>query len=202
VRTGNRSTRRTWRDGHRATCGLIVVVLLFVTGSFAGDGAEIGSNGASAAAGAAAIAAPSPERVLRYSDASAWGSAVRLAVAQWNAAHIGVEFRPATSAGCVDVCIVSDQSAIDRAASGDPSTSPPAAFVSRIGIRPGEQATITLGTPPADLLAPSGADVRLVVHELGHVVGLIHDRSPCSVMNHDSPAAARLPPSRLVRLKR
>ena len=45
--------------------------------------------------------------------------------------------------------------------------------------------TITLGEPPADPSAPSGADVRLVIHKLGHALGLHHDRAPCTVMNRD-----------------
>ena len=133
----------------------------------------------------APAAAASFHGVLRYHDSSGWGPAVSLAVAQWNAAHIGVAFKPATDARCGEVCIVSDQFAIDNAASGAWPTSRPAAFASRVGIDPGERVTITLGNPPADRLATSGADVRLVVHELGHVLGLTHDATSCSVMNPD-----------------
>src|SRR5262249_7338342 len=134
---------------------------------------------------AVAQAAPGLHRVLRYRDSSGWGQAVSLAVAQWNAANVGVTFRPATGTGCGEGCIASNPSAIAAAAFDDPPTSRRVAFTSQLGIRPGEQVTITLGTPPPDALAPSGADIRLVVHELGHVLGLTHNAGPCSVMNRE-----------------
>jgi hypothetical protein len=130
-------------------------------------------------------AASSFHGVLRYYDSSRWGLAVTLGLAQWNAAHIGVRFKRATDAEGADVLVVSDQPALDHV--GSRNSPGPAAFASRVGIQPGERVTITLGNPPADRLAPSGADVRLVVHELGHVLGLTHDNRPCSVMNSDAP---------------
>jgi hypothetical protein len=123
--------------------------------------------------------------VLGYRDSSGWGRAVTLAVAQWNAASVGVKFKPAIGPGCGDICIDSSPEAIDEVAGREPGRPEPAGLASSIGINPGERVTITLGAPPAAPLAPSGADIRLVIHELGHVLGLTHDTAACSVMNPD-----------------
>ena len=84
-------------------------------------------------------AAASFHGVLRYHDSSRWGRAITLALAQWNAAHIGVTFKPSTDADGADVLIVSDQSTLNRVRT---------AMASRVGIQPGEPVTITLGNRP------------------------------------------------------
>src|SRR5262249_22303975 len=109
-------------------------------------------------------AAASFHGVLRYYDSSGWRPAIGLAFAQWNAAHVGVTFKPSNDPGRADVTIVSDQSALAHVRTREPPG--PVAFASRIGVEPGERVTITLGHPPAYPYVPSGADVRLVVHEI------------------------------------
>ena len=96
----------------RARLGLFLAV--FVVVAVIGDGRGLGPS----LTGPLAIArtASSFHGVLFYRDSSGWGQAVRLAVAQWNAANVGVTFKPATATGCGEVCIVSSPDAIDAAA--------------------------------------------------------------------------------------
>lgn len=183
-RIRNRTAARVLRGKRAARARLSLLLALLTIGAVIGDGRKLGPPLTEPLA--MAQAASSFHGVLRYRDSSGWGHAVSLAVAQWNAANVGVTFKPATGTGCGEVCIVSNPSAIADAASHDPPTSRRVAFISHVGIMPGEHVTITLGTPPPDLLAPSGSDVRLIVHELGHALGLTHDAASCSVMNRDS----------------
>jgi Matrixin len=173
--------------GHRAmpVTTIIILVVLFIVGWLMLGGAQMSTHQIKTPAvtqNPPAAAAASFHGVLRYHDSSRWSRTITLALAQWNAAHIGVTFKPSTDAEGADVLIVSDQSTLNGVRTRNSPS--PAAMASRIGIQPGEPVTITLGNPPA--FPPSGADVRLVVHELGHVLGLSHTRTPCAVMNSEA----------------
>jgi hypothetical protein len=120
------------RCGHRATWTPISAVLLPIIVGLLLSACSQGG------------VAPNFHGLFRYYDSSQWGPAVRLAVSQWTAAHVGVTFKSATDVRDADIRIVSSQSAVDKVAPGS------TAFVSRIGIKPGQRATITLGEPAAD----------------------------------------------------
>ena len=134
-------------------------------------------------AAAPGLAAPSgrwPAGDIRIHDASGWSRAVALAIRQWNGAGLGVRFARVASPARADVLVVADDERVrERCAERC------AAFVTRVGYRAGAKPSeVVLGERRHDeRKRPSLKDVQLVVHELGHVLGLGHRELDCKVMN-------------------
>lgn len=130
---------------------------------------------------------PSPARwpgdVVLASDRSGWGATVRRAVEQWNAAEVGVRFQLVGAGVDADVHIVSDRPRLHRYCKPRGCD----AFASTVGPSKRHRTDVVLDEPVGyERIWPQAADVRLVVHELGHTLGLRHQRTePCSVMQPD-----------------
>lgn len=130
-----------------------------------------------------------PSGLIRVYDASGWHRAAGLALAQWNAARLGVRFVQVGRRADADVVIVTDAERAGRTC-GEACE----AFVTRIGyggedVLPSE---VVLPEPsPTGWRRPSVEDVQLLVHELGHVLGLRHREDECKVMNPELAQACR-----------
>ncbi len=128
-------------------------------------------------------AAPSgrwPAGDIRIHDTSGWTRAIQLAIRQWNSAGLGVRFVPVAGRERADVVVAADEERVRRRCAETC-----AAFVTRIGYRAGaEPSELVLGERRHnERKLPSLKDVQLVVHELGHVLGLRHRDLDCKVMN-------------------
>lgn len=135
-----------------------------------------------AAPAPSARSAPWPDGEVRIHDASGWARAVDLALGQWNAAGLGVRFVRVPAREEADVVVAADDERV-RARCAERC----AAFVTRIGYRAGSRPSeVVLGERSrAERKQPSLKDVQLVVHELGHILGLRHRELDCKVMNPD-----------------
>lgn len=138
---------------------------------------------AAAAAGGVASSDRSgrwPDGEIRVYDASGWDRALALALVQWNEAGLGVRFVRARAREDADVLVVSDEERVRRKCADSC-----AAFVTRIGYRPGSTASevVLPARSAGEREQPGLKDVQLVVHELGHILGVRHRDEECKVMN-------------------
>ena len=124
-----------------------------------------------------------PGDVVLIADRSGWDATVRRAIEQWNSANVGVRFQLVGSAVPADVHVVADRARLNRYCKSRGCD----AFASTVGPSSTRRTDVVLDEPAGyESQAPTASDVRLVVHELGHALGLQHDRSePCAVMQPD-----------------
>ena len=135
--------------------------------------------GGSAAPTASEAGGRWPDGEIRVYNASGWERAANLAMAQWNAADLGVRFASVRRRAEADVVIVADDVRA-RAACADVC----AGYTTWIGARGNRRATeiLLLERTAFQEAHPTIKDVQLLVHELGHVLGLRHRDDDCKVM--------------------
>ncbi|MDQ3850802.1 MAG: M57 family metalloprotease [Actinomycetota bacterium] len=115
-------------------------------------------------------------RPIRIHDASAWPRTVRAAVKEWNDTRIAPRMAMTPDRRSADVLVVSGLAGPGAAGRVD-----------FIGYKKGRQSTLTIprsgrSAGVADRDLPVLVE-RVVVHELGHVLGLRHQLNGCAVMN-------------------
>jgi hypothetical protein len=121
--------------------------------------------------------------VVRVADRSGWDATVKHAVQQWNAARVGVTFRLVDPNAPAEVRVVADPARLQRYC----RTRGCEAFASTVGPSRRVRTDVVLDRPAGyERTTPTASDVRLVVHELGHTLGLQHEhRQRCAVMQPD-----------------
>lgn len=124
-----------------------------------------------------------PGNVVRVHDSSGWDETVQRAVEQWNAANVGVRFLLVDSDRRADVHVIADRARLKRCCDSRGCE----AFASTVGPSDGRRTDVVLDEPTGyEDDAPTASDVRLLVHELGHTLGLQHTHGErCAVMLPD-----------------
>ncbi|MDA0181592.1 matrixin family metalloprotease [Solirubrobacter phytolaccae] len=118
-----------------------------------------------------------------HANAPQYNEAIGAGVAAWNASGVRVRFKQVSSRRRADVRIITG-----RQRSG-PSGDAHLGYYRRSRVR--LNAFDPAGKDPAWL----AQQMRIVVvHELGHVLGLKHTKKPCSVMNYGRDAICPKPP--------
>lgn len=106
-----------------------------------------------------------PGRTITYYDATAYKGQVRAAVRTWNASGVRIRFK-AAARGRAQV----------RIASGGRK----GCFgFAQVGYASGRRAKVQLGAGCAYVSSMTG----IVAHELGHILGLVHEDRRCAAMN-------------------
>jgi hypothetical protein len=124
-----------------------------------------------------------PGDVVRVADRSGWDATVERAVDQWNAANVSIRFELVGPRAAADVHVVADRARLMRFCESRDCD----AFASTVGPSASVRTDIVLDEPVGhERHSPTASDVRLVVHELGHTLGLRHAaRERCAVMLPD-----------------
>jgi hypothetical protein len=104
-------------------------------------------------------------KITYYVRATDYRASVRAAARNWNRAHVGIVFREARSARVADVVVDYWDDRCGGAAY--------AGFLRR------RQNQVLLGTG----CHSDGLVTLMATHELGHILGLGHERRKCAIMN-------------------
>jgi hypothetical protein len=119
---------------------------------------------------------PWPGGRLTYFDASRSENAVDAAAARWNRSGVRVHLERARDRALADVVFVADGRLLRRTCGRTCL-----GLSSTIGHSRSGRATVSLN--PSITGLPSPLNVWVVMHELGHVLGLTHRKGGCSLMN-------------------